>query len=268
MLPVWFANVQRQPHAKSRLFCFPYAGGSSVIYSNWATALPVGMEVFPVQLPGRGTRFSAPPFTSLDRLVEQLVPVMEGVLDLPFYFFGHSMGALIAFELARAIRSHFQVQPQVVFISGRKAPGEHAVEGETSVYQLPREEFLTRLRLLNGTHPDLLANEEALELILPALRADFELVQTYQFRPGIKLSCSIKAFGGLEDQHSTEALIGGWKAFTSGDFSMEMLPGDHFFIQKERTRLLGSLRADIQKMAELKSSDAGRLRTANGAAAT
>jgi medium-chain acyl-[acyl-carrier-protein] hydrolase len=239
VLPVWFANAQCNRRADSRLFCFPYAGASSVVYHNWAKSLPEFVDVIPVQLPGRGMRLHTAPLTRMDRLTEQLSPVLAEFLDRPFYFFGHSMGALIAFELAHALRMRYGVEPEALFVSGREPPS--VPERETHIHRLPKDEFVAHLRLLNGTHPDLLENEEILELILPVLRADFELVHTYSFKRGVKLACPIRAFGGSQDPEANEEIIRQWQDFTSGPFSMEIIEGDHFFIHQRKDQLLDSL---------------------------
>jgi medium-chain acyl-[acyl-carrier-protein] hydrolase len=261
VLPVWFANAQRNRRADSRLFCFPYAGGSSVVYHNWAKSLPEFVDVIPVQLPGRGMRLNTAPLTRMDGLTEQLSPVLGEFLDRPFYFFGHSMGALIAFELAHVLRMRYGVEPEALFVSGREPP---SVPGrETGIHLLPKDRLVARLRLLNGTHPDLLENEEILELILPVLRADFELVQTYSFRRGVKLTCPIRAFGGSQDPDANKEIIRQWRDFTSGPFSMEIFEGDHFFIHQQRdqvlaclSRALSNLRAPLVNQMGLKQNDA------------
>jgi medium-chain acyl-[acyl-carrier-protein] hydrolase len=257
----WFGNAQRNESANSRLFCFPYAGGSSVIYHNWAKSLPPFVDVIPVQLPGRGTRLSTAPFVRMDGLIDQLSVVLAEFLDRPFYFFGHSMGALIAFELAHALRRRYGVEPEALFLSGREPPS--APERETDIYRLPKDQFVARLRRLNGTHPDLLDNDEILELILPLLRADFELIQTYRFRRGGKLRCSIQAFAGSRDPEAGVEIIRQWRDFTSGPFLMEVIEGDHFFIHQHRDQLLtclskalGNLRVPLVKQMELKQKNA------------
>ena len=153
MSPVWFANTQRNRRADSRLFCFPYAGGSSVVYHNWVKSLPEFVDVIPVQLPGRGMRLNTAPLTRMDGLTEQLSPVLAEFLDRPFFFFGHSMGALIAFELAHALRMRCGVEPEALFVSGRRPPS--VPERETGIHRLPKDQFVAHVRLLNGTHPDL-----------------------------------------------------------------------------------------------------------------
>jgi medium-chain acyl-[acyl-carrier-protein] hydrolase len=257
---VWFANTQRNRRSDSRLFCFPYAGGSSVVYHNWAKSLPEFVDVIPVQLPGRGMRLNTAPLTRMDGLTEQLSPVLAEYFDRPFYFFGHSMGALIAFELAHALRIRYGVEPEALFVSGRQPPS--VPERETEIHRLPKDQFVARLRLLNGTHPDLLEDEEILELFLPILRADFELVHTYSLRSRVKLKCPIQAFGGSRDPEASEEIIRQWRDFTSGPFSMEIFDGDHFFIHQQRNQLLAclsralsDLRAPLMNQMEFKQKD-------------
>lgn len=243
--PVWFGNVQTRSPALTRLFCFPYAGASSVVYHNWLSSLPEGLDVFPIQLPGRGMRLNTPPYTSLEELVGELAPALKDYFDRPFFFFGHSMGAVIAFELARAVKSEFQQEPEMLFVSGRNAPS--VPWRNTEIHALPRGEFIAELKQLNGTHPDLLESEELLDLVLPILRADFELVEAYRFQPGPTLTCPIKALGGAEDRGVDRAALTAWGKFTSGEFSTQVFPGDHFFIHSQKDALLESISRDIRK---------------------
>jgi len=232
----WFSFPRPNRQASLRLFCFPYAGGGAVIYRTWPAGLPKEIEVCAAQLPGRGNRHAEPLYDRLEPLVEALVPAILPHLDKPFAFFGHSMGALISFELARRLRSLHRVEPLRLFISGRSAPQTPKPERRT--YDLPEREFVEELRRLNGTPQQLLEEPEVLQIALPMLRADFAICQTYQFLPGPPLSCPLTVFGGLQDQEMGRAGLEAWRDQTTGPFALRMLPGDHFFLHTSQTLLL------------------------------
>ncbi len=234
----WLASHQPNPFADLRLFCLPYAGGGAAIYRAWPDFLPISVELVPVHLPGRETRINEPPFTRLRPLVETLAAVITPHLDKPFAIFGHSMGALIGFELARQLRREHKPQPVHLFISGRDAP--HLAGGCLHTFQLPEPEFVEEVRRLNGTPKEVLDHQELRKLVLPSLRSDFEIVQTYAYLPEPKLDCPISVFGGLQDR-IPRLQLEGWREHTNAAFSLDMLPGDHFFLRTSQHRLLDML---------------------------
>jgi surfactin synthase thioesterase subunit len=213
-----------------RLFCFPYAGAGALIFRTWPDGLPADVEVCPVQLPGRGTRMRERPFTQLSPLVEALAEALVPLLDKPFAFFGHSLGALVSFELARRIRRQYGVHPVRIFVSGARAP--QIPHRGTPIHTLPRKEFLAELRRLNGTPGELLDHEELMEIMLPLLRADFAVYETYVYSSEPPLNCPIAAFGGLQDRGVNNSDLEAWRAQTDVSFSLRMLPGDHFFLKQ------------------------------------
>ncbi|MDQ3918034.1 MAG: alpha/beta fold hydrolase, partial [Acidobacteriota bacterium] len=239
----WVVYPKPNPRAGARLFCFPYAGGGPSVYRPWAESLPPGVELACVQYPGRGSRLKEPPLAKLMPLVEGLVPALPAHLDRPFAFFGHSMGAVIAFELARRLPR----EPFHLFVSGREAPTAPGKELHT--YALPEQEFIEELQRLGGTPLEALAHPELMQLMLPMLRADFEAIQTYDYEPGPPLSCPITAFGGLEDQDVTPQQLEAWREQTVGRFVAHMLPGDHFFLHTAQAQLLEIVSAELRRGA-------------------
>jgi medium-chain acyl-[acyl-carrier-protein] hydrolase len=242
----WFTTPQPNPRAQLRLFCFPYAGGTAQIYREWPAGLPSFVEVCAVQLPGRGARLGEPALTNLLAVVEAAAPSLQPYFDRPFAFFGHSMGAIIAFELARHLRSTRAIEPTRLFVSGHGAPQIPSEHGQT--YQLPDAEFVESLRRLNGTPEEVLSHPELLELMLPLLRADFEAIETYAYTEGEPLNCPITAFGGLQDLEVSRQEIEGWRAQTSSRFMLRMLPGDHFFIHSAQRLLLQTLSRELHEL--------------------
>ena len=238
----WLVNTKPQREALVRLFCFPYAGGSTAIFHKWPQELPAWVDVFAVQLPGHGSRLDEAPVTNLQTLVETIELALLPYLVQPFAFFGHSMGAMISFELARTLQRKHSLQPIHLFVSGRSAP---QLPLENATYNLPEAEFAEELRRLNGTPPDVLVDAELMKLMLPILRADFELVQTYSYTPHPPLDCPITTFGGWEDHNVSRESLEAWREQTTNKFSVRMLLGDHFFLHSARPYILHGLKKEL-----------------------
>lgn len=240
----WLSIQNQNRQRTQRLFCFPYAGGAAAIYRDWGNKLPSSIEVCPVQLPGRGSRLSEPLFKRIEPLVEAaaeaLLPYMEG----PFAFFGHSMGAIISFELAHLLRREHKPQPSHLFLSGRPAP--HLIKEEPPTHDLPEPEFIEELRRLKGTPREVLEHPELMSMISPILRADFEICQTYEHLPSPPLECPITVFGGLQDQDVSREQLEGWRDYTSASFAVRMFPGDHFFLQSSAPVMLRMIAQELR----------------------
>ena len=242
----WLICPKPNPQAKLRLFCFPYAGGAATIYHKWHTGLPSTVEVCAVQPPGRGNRLTDKPFTHLMPMVQAVAEGILPALDKPFVFFGHSMGAMMAFELSRLLRQKHRIQPLHVFVSGRMAPQIAPTDPPT--YHLPDAEFIENLRELKGTPKELLDNEELMQVMLPLLRADFEVCQTYSYVPGPPLTCPLTVYGGLQDDKIDRDDFEAWKWHTSDQFVLKMFPGDHFFIHSDQALVLDLLSKELDRI--------------------
>jgi medium-chain acyl-[acyl-carrier-protein] hydrolase len=221
-----------------RLFCLPYAGGGASIYRQWASKLPAWIEVCALQLPGRESRMSEPGYTHVKDAVEEAADTIHPLLDKPFYLFGHSMGSVISFELARFLRRHNLPQPQRLFISAKRGPSIPRRHPNEDLHPLPDREFLAGIKKLGGTPDEVLQNEELMELFLPILRADFTLLETYQYVPGPPLACPISAYCGTEDKEVSKEEMAGWQEQTTSTFKLTMIPGNHFFIHSQQDLLL------------------------------
>jgi surfactin synthase thioesterase subunit/glycosyltransferase involved in cell wall biosynthesis len=223
----WFPDADGSQTSALRLFAFPHAGGGAATFHRWRPALPAGVALWPVRLPGRESRLSETPFESMAPLVEALGQAIQPLLSGPFAFYGHSLGAAIAFELARQLRRRSLPLPRCLFVSGARAPRfrlNHLPPPEPS-----DAELLDELRGLGGVPDEALDNPEWRSAMLPALRADSALYRSYAYREEPPLECAIRAYGGLEDSRITRAHLEAWRDETSGSFAVTMLPGGHFF---------------------------------------
>jgi medium-chain acyl-[acyl-carrier-protein] hydrolase len=219
-----------------RLFCFPYAGGGALSFRSWADSFPQTIEVCAVDIPGRGTQIKFPPFTRVEPIVDAIASALIPHLDRPFAFFGHSMGGSIGFELTRLLRRKYARSPAHLFISGRPAP--QIPLKKPPIHALPEPSFLEELRRLQGTPEEVLANTELMQLLLPILKADFEVLETYSYSNESPLDCPITVFGGWQDREVDRDELKAWKEQTRTTFSLYMLPGDRFFIHSAQTLLL------------------------------
>jgi medium-chain acyl-[acyl-carrier-protein] hydrolase len=228
------------------MFCFPYAGGNASTYAEWDEHFPNWLEVTSVQLPGRGGRFREMPFTRIEPLVDSLLTEIKLCSQVPFLFFGHSMGGHIAFELARKLMKEKADMPKCLCVSAAEPPVAH--REDRLVYKLPKVEFLKHLRRLNGMPAESFENDELIELLLPTLRADFELTGTYEYHPGAPLNLPIVAFAGTEDHEVPSALMAEWGLYTTDTFQMHSIPGDHFFVNHSSNQVRHILQTEIAKL--------------------
>jgi len=220
-----------------RLICFPYEGGSSHIFRNWPEALKDSVEVIPLELPGRGRRISERLYYKLSELIHELIPSILPYLDKQFYFFGHGMGALIAFEMAVALRKNFLPEPEHLFVSAFSAP-QRILKEKFLIFKLMDDEFIENLKGMNALPGALLKNRDLVELMLPIVRADFSVCGTYNYKAGLKADCPITAFLGLADVEISIEEFQEWAEVTNSSFELNLLPGNHFYITKYEKILL------------------------------
>lgn len=244
----WFVCPQPNPKAETRLFLFPYAGGGPPAFTTWCKEFPDTIEVWIVHYPARGSRYKEAPVKELSVLVEQIHQAIQVLIHKPFAFFGHSMGGMVAFDLVRTLRQKNSLQPVTLFISACGAP--HIPRPHKPMHALPDEEFLKALKDLNGIPAEVLNHPDLMKLLLPTLRADFELFETYHFASASPLDCPIVAFGGLDDPRVSRERIEGWSLHTSSNFKSRFFDGDHFFINTAKKPVIAEIRSSLSGLTK------------------
>jgi surfactin synthase thioesterase subunit len=226
------ADLSRIP-----LLCLPFAGGGASAYRSWRRLQPAGIEVCPIQLPGRETRIRETPHTRVESLVEDLGPALRPIAGRRWALFGHSMGAIVGYELTRRAAAWDLAPPDHLFVSAARPPSALR-RGPGMLHTLPDDAFLTSLRDLKGTPEEVLAHQELMELLLPVLRSDFELCETYVHPGGSPLRVPITAIGGTDDPQISADDLEGWRRETAGDFRALRLPAAHFYLDEHAATIL------------------------------
>jgi medium-chain acyl-[acyl-carrier-protein] hydrolase len=234
---VRFAGSSR---VRRRLVCLPFAGGGPAAFRLWPRTLPADVEVLAVRLPGRSPSSREPRLDSADAVVDALLPAIRAQADLPYALFGHSMGALLAFELALALEGSGAGAPERLFVSGRCAPDEPSTS--LRIHALPDAEFLAQLDKNFAGVPEVVRNEpDLLALLLPALRADVRVYETYEPLTDRQVACPVHVYGGVDDRHPRPSELAGWQRVAEGAISVRLFPGDHFYLTNEREALTADI---------------------------
>jgi medium-chain acyl-[acyl-carrier-protein] hydrolase len=239
----WLSTPRPVARPRARLVCIPYAGGSAAAYHGWLPLLPADVELVVAQLPGRGLRAREAPVTSLAVLVDALEQALTALPPLPFVLFGHSMGAGVAFELTRALRRRRRPEPAHLFVSAAAAP--QLPRADRPRHDLPEPELLTELQRFGGTPDVLLRDPELLALVLPALRADFAVLETHRYRSERPLELPITALAGTADACVAPASVEAWRVQTTGRFDLQRIDDGHFFVHTKRERVVQSVTAAL-----------------------
>ena len=215
--------------AALRLIAFPYAGGGAAGYFRWRQAMPRGVEMVPILLPGREARIGEQPMADVHSLVAEIADAVVPLTDRSFVLLGHSLGGWLAFELARELRRRGERMPCSLIVAASPAPHRARVAGP--IHELPDAELVAEMsRRFDGIPPAVRANEELLQLLLPAIRADVQLLETYEYVDEPPLDVDMLALGGTEDRAVSATALAEWRRHTSGRFSSRLLPGGHFFL--------------------------------------
>ena len=225
----WLDHVRPIPQVSARLFCLPHAGGDALQYMHWQPYFLPSIQVCPIQLPGRGRRMAQRPLRSARSIAEAAHANLGALLHEPFALFGHSMGALIAYELGCVLEDR-GIVPEVLIVAAKSAPHLPARRARGL---LPDDELIRELSVLDGTPREILADRSSLQFYLPLIRSDFAVVDTYVYDRKSRLTCPIVCFGGCGDPTTTIECLAAWSVHTAGAFELVMFPGNHFFVRQE-----------------------------------
>jgi medium-chain acyl-[acyl-carrier-protein] hydrolase len=240
----WFKRFRQGGRGDVRLFCFHHAGGTASVFRTWPRQLPRSVEPIAVQLPGRADRFREPPLDAMAPLVDTLVEVMEPLLDQPFALCGLSMGAKVAWALSHRLRDHSLPAPTVLFVASAAAPAWH--EGRAN-WNTSDDDLIAYLRAMGETPPELFSEPQLLAALLPTLRADLTLVDTFRMVPATPLAVPIRGFAGIDDPEGTPERMRGWATETSGRFDLDVVSGGHLFDTAGELQVIRTISAELDR---------------------
>ncbi|MBZ4322831.1 thioesterase II family protein [Streptomyces huiliensis] len=232
---LWIRRFKPRPDAGVRLVCLPHAGGSASFYHPMAMAMPDVADVLCVQYPGRQDRRNEPLIDSIPELADRVFSVLLPWADRPLAFFGHSMGASLAFEVARRFEREKGIVATALFASARRAPSVHR---EESVHLRDDDGIIAETRRLSGTDAQVLEDDELVRMILPALRADYRAAETYRYEPGPPLRCPVVALAGDADPKVTVDEAAAWAGHTTSSFDLRVFTGGHFYLTHHQDAVL------------------------------
>ncbi|MGO9450880.1 MAG: thioesterase II family protein [Candidatus Binataceae bacterium] len=239
----WARLSQSKGAVRTRLLCFPYAGGGPWIFSRWGAVLGPSFDVCPIHLPGRGIRFLEAPLRSIRGIASAAARALSPHLDAPFALFGHSFGGLVAFEFARALRQLGAREPAALIASASPAPGMG--RPRRGLHELDDDRLISALAKMGGTPKTILGDREYMRSVLPTIRADFEALDNYIYRDDASLDCPITAIGGRDDSNITVEQLAAWSDLTRSGFRLRILPGNHFFLNSHEEQLLSLLAHEL-----------------------
>ncbi|AEH09370.1 thioesterase II family protein [Candidatus Protofrankia datiscae] len=239
----WLRQFHPGPPDGPLLVCFPHAGGAASFYLPMARALSATTRVRAVQYPGRQDRRSEPPLTTIAALADALAEVLDAFTGQQVAFFGHSMGAIVGFEVIRRLEAAGRPGPRVLFASGRRAP---SVRRGDRVHLLDDAGFLREIRALGGTDPRVLDDPEMLALVLPPTRADYRAIETYVGPPDATVRTPVTVLVGDTDPHATAVDAERWREHTGGDFDVRVFPGGHFYLVDQQQAVTATIVAALR----------------------
>jgi surfactin synthase thioesterase subunit len=241
----WLVRSRLRQRPRLHLVCFPSAGAGPAQYARWADELPEAVQVWAVQAPGREARVREPAIGALTAIVDELMSPLEPLFDLPVLFFGHSMGSVVAYEVARRRAAGDAAMPRHLFVSAHRPPS--LPSPRPPMRHLDDAALLSKTGQRYGGIPAaVLAEPELLALLLPTLRADLTALETHAWSPGAPLDCPITAFGGLDDESTPPDHLEAWRCLTRGEFTQRRFPGGHFYIADQRAAVLAAVQGAIR----------------------
>jgi len=241
-IDLWIRRFHQGPAEAPRLLCFPHAGGAASFFVPLSKRLSAVAQVGAVQYPGRQERRGETPATAIGPLADAVAAVLDPLLDRPVAFFGHSMGAVVAFEVIRRLEGRGAAAPFMLFASGRNAP---STEHGERVHQGGDAAILAKIRSLGGTDPRVLADPELVELILPPTRADYRAIETYSCPPEATVASAVTVLLGDRDTATSLPEAARWREHTTGAFALEVFPGGHFYLVEQQAEVAAVVAAGL-----------------------
>ena len=239
----WLSRTRPNPDTRGRLFAFAHAGGGASFFQPWQALMPADIELCAIQLPGRENRFTTPAITSFEFMAEALAEEIQPYANLPYALFGHSFGGLLAFTMAMRMAG-LERPPALVAVSALRAPH---LPLRRRIADLPDAEFITAIAELGGTAVNVFENAELVELILPALRADFRVFENYEHPQGARTDVPLWACGAADDPLVDIAGLGAWSSLAGSAFELKIYTGGHFYLNRHRAEFIDGLCAAIRK---------------------
>ena len=236
----WVTCPVPQPQALSRIFCLPFAGGGATAFRDWGKLLGATIEVCPIQLPGREGRFNELAFEEAQSLAQVLARQLQPFTNKPFAIYGHSMGALVAFELTRVLQASGFAMPRALILGAHRAA--HLPRIRETLYNLDDKTFIQKSQRFGGFPDEVLANDELLQLLIPTLKADFTLCDTYIYAEQDPLNCPIHVFSGANDPDTPYEAMEAWRQHSSVSTKIHVFQAGHFFIRSDRERVIDTLK--------------------------
>lgn len=241
----WIQRFALRPECGLRLICFPHAGGSAAAFRPWALEMPHSIEVCAAQLPGRANRFRERPLDSISSIVDALVSALLPLMDRPYALFGHSMGAVLALEVALQLQQAGAAPANHLFLSSRRPPGTPSAVPE--LHRLPDQEFVAAInRHYGGIPAEILQEPDLLALLLPCLRADIAALERHRPTPAVPLEIPLTVYGGSADSSVPARQLDAWRQHTSGAFQVRLFDGGHFFLTARKAELLQDIASRLR----------------------
>lgn len=234
----WFRRYGTRTEPDLRLVCFPHAGGTPTAFRGWPTHLPKEIEVLATCYPGRQDRVGEPFSSTIEALADEITAELAGYLDKPLALFGHSMGAVVAHEVSLRLHTLYDVRPVRLFVSGCEAPHRREL---TDLYTVDDSEFLAEIKRLGNSSLDAITDPDLLALVLPSIRADYQLIETYRPSSAAKTRSPLVAYVGDSDPDCEVDAVRAWSETTAADFELRVFPGDHFYLEPHERELLAHI---------------------------